>query len=1147
MFFSSLELIGFKSFKREKFTFDMPISIFTGPNGCGKTNILDSIRWVLGEQNPYSLRAKSMPDLIFHGGEREKPMSMAEVSLSFNNNNNILPLEFEEIKITRRVFPQSESVYMFNGKPTRLKDITSLLLDTGLSQDGYFLMNQEKIGLILKSNEERLRLFEEASAIAGYRVKKEEASGNLRKTFENITRIGDIMAEAQKQADSLKYQASKARRYKRLKDEFNVYKYHTLQEEYNRKKEELGNLEDEDKRIRIEIKKFEKINKEKRAYFEERLKGLKESNDKLFEIRKVKEKMRDEIVRHEERLIFLLDVIFSLKEKEKILIIKEKNLKDEALAMTSERKGLLTSLEEQKDFEDANLLEIKEKIQKLQKEEEGIKDEFIDRLRSKAGLKGRLQEREREISHLKNRIIRLKEEKERLDKEKCGIVLKRELCQKEMENLLVKIKKERNALDGLKVKEHDILKEEGNINKMITEIMEEENLFKNKLSSISSLPLYREVIERLIKDGVVKEDCILEKMIETSDEYIKAIEGFLGERLSGVVADEEKVEDLICNINKLNLGRVFIIVRSQESGVRSQEEEIGSQESGVRRRRSEVGDKYGVLANSVVKVKDDGLNWLFSNLLIVKDIATALRLSKEGWKTITINGIRVEDGLIEAGDEMGLLSKKRKIAFFKKKLLKLRESIKDFKEKGEEKEREKRVIIKEREEAERLLLKDEDSFKRLSIEAGREEEGENALSSKVLRIEDEIEDFETRGRELQKEIQAFVNEELQEIEGLRIMEKRLLGLKIEIKGLVDEERKLEDQERNRYNALELQKEKLNLLLERQKKEESQIKGILLESQAIIKERKEKEMEQIILKERLLEDKKRSEGILNEEMKLAKAVESFSIMEREKNMQLLEEKINNLYKKERENKEKMKEAEISISLLNERIGTIVSEYGEKIKNMEGSLTKEKAQNLERELLRYHEVNLSSISEYDKIQERLNFYKNELLDLNKAKDDLWYLINELDKDAKEIFDSAFKKIKDNFANIFLKVFEGGSCDILMNNGKIDIEVELPGKKKKGLLLLSSGEKTLLAIILLFSLFMVKPAPFCFLDEIDASLDEANIKRFVSLISLFSKDTQFLIITHNKRTIEIGDTIYGITMEVPGVSRSLSMRLKNNLHSS
>ncbi|MEW6681219.1 MAG: AAA family ATPase, partial [bacterium] len=424
MFFSSLELIGFKSFKREKFTFDMPISLFVGPNGCGKTNIGDAIRWVLGEQNPYNLRAKSMSELIFHGGEKEKPMSIAEVSILLNNDH-ILPLEFEKVKLTRRVFPQGESEYMINQKSCRLKDITSLLLNTGLSS-GYFLMDQEKIELILKSYEERLRLFEEASEIASYRIRKEEASSNLRKTLENITRIGDIMKELESQGESLKYQAAKARRYKRLKDELNVYKYHTLTKEYNEKKEELGLIRKEEEKIRLEIVKNEDVLRERRGDFEALLKRLGKKDEQLLNIRERREKIRDKIARQEERLIFLEKTIKSLKEKEKMLIVKEKGLKDEALAIEVEREGLLAQLEEEKGFEEADLLELKEKIQNLQKEEEKIKGELIDRLSRKAGIEGRIKEGEREIFSLFNRKKGLEEELQRLNKERDEMVLKRE-------------------------------------------------------------------------------------------------------------------------------------------------------------------------------------------------------------------------------------------------------------------------------------------------------------------------------------------------------------------------------------------------------------------------------------------------------------------------------------------------------------------------------------------------------------------------------------------------------------------------------------------------------------------------------------------------------------------------------------------------
>jgi|GEM_PF-4804163 len=1029
MFFSSIELIGFKSFKREKFTFDMPISVFVGPNGCGKSNIFDAIKWVFGEQNPYNLRVKSMSDLIFHGTDKEKPVSMAEVSVLLNNRNNILPIEFEEVKITRRIFPQSESLYMINQRPCRLKDITQLLLDTGLSQHGYFLMNQEKVELILKSYEERLRLFEEASEIAGYRVRKEEALGNLRKTLENIARIGDIMGELESQAEGLKYQAAKARRYKRLRDELNVYKYHTLINEHNRKNEELHHLEMEGEMINNEIVKNEADLNEKRRGFEALLNELKKRDDELCKIRKDYDQIKQEIARKGERLIFLKESLNSLKEREEILLKKEKGIKDELLLIEAEKKRLLVSIEEEKrGLSLVNLSELKERIKKMQGEEERIKDELIDKLSKKAGIKGRREERERELSGLKNREIRLGGEKERLEKEKSIINLKINALIKEKEAIKEKIEKEKSHLNELKALEEALLNEESKI----------------------------------------RED----------DELTKGVSGFLGKRLYGIVAPEGEINTLISYIERLNLN-IFIILKIGEM------------------------PPAGIEGNKA------------SHFVIVKDIDAALGLSKDGWKIVKIEGYKRGN------------------------------VIKDFSNRLEGIKKERERIIKEREKYEQMLLKDEDSLKSLSFKEARERENENAISLRIARIEDEMFFLKERKIELEKEIRGLVNEESEDIGGLRVLENRLSGIKIGIKNLLDEERKLEDEKRGRESALLLQKERLNFLLKKEEKGKLEAEEISVELEAIKKEGEQKENEQAFLKEEMLKIENGLSVILNEEIRVSKIKEalSSSILEGEKKMRLQEEVVNALYKRKEENKEKKRSLFTSISLLNEKIISIEDEYGEGIKNTENKLSEERAQRIEKELKTHSIVDTSSISEYEKIKERLLFYKKELDDLNKAKDDLKNLISELDRKAKETFDETFKKIGDNFSYIFLKVFGSGSCDITLSNGKIEIEVELPGKKKKGLFLLSSGEKTLIAILLLFSLFMTKPAPFCFLDEIDASLDESNTKNFIDLIKWLSHNTQFLIITHNKRTMEMANTIYGITMETPGVSKSLSLRLKKD----
>lgn len=990
MFFSSLELVGFKSFKREKFLFNMPISVFTGPNGCGKTNILDAIRWVMGEQNFYTLRVKSMADLIFHGSDGQKPMSMADASILLNNNNNTLPIEFEEVRITRRVFPQGESLYMINGRPCRLKDITLLLQGTGLSQDGYFLITHEKIDTILKSNEERIRLFEEASEISPYRLRKEEALGNLRKTLENITRIEDIVGELKNQGDNLKYQASKAKRYKRLKDELNVYRYHSLKEQYNRKNEELEKLKIEEKGIEDEIVKNEKINKEKKRDFESSLKELKEKDNKLFEIGKNREKIKDEIARKEERLINLTEAISKMKEK-----------KEKLLGIEGEKRDILQKQKEV--FEEDKLLNIRSIIKEMLDEEEKVKDELIDGLSRKAGMTGRLNEAKREITNCRLRIERLNEENKKGIKETSIIDLRIEGIEKEKQAIKETIEKQKKIIYKLTKREDEILKEESKI-----------------------------------KEG---------------NELMKIGDGLVSKRLYGVLVSQDETIRLISHIKNLNLKAL------------------------------------------VLKI-----NEITSNLIILNNMEDVLSLSNEGWKTFAIDIERIGEA-------------------------KTKDSLKEI-------EKEKIAIIKERNSHQNLILKNENQAEVLSRKVLREKENKDTISLKIERADDEIMFYKTREDELCKEIEAFGIEEKKEEEKVRVVENMLSLIKVKIKNLKEEEKRMEDEKRRIITNEELKITRLRFLEEKER-----------EREAIIKEIIEKENEEIILKESLLENKKILKVILNGEKETTslKSAISLSIAEGEKTLSQKEEAINSLHRLRERNNEKIKEIEISLSILNEKISSIEADYGTWIKDSKTRVSEEASLKIEKELLKYSNIDISAISEYDKIKERITFYEIELSDLNKAKNDLLCVIDELDKKANELFNETFKKAKSNFSSIFLKVLGGGSADITLNNGRIDIEAQMPGKKKKGLFLLSSGERALLAILILFSLFIVKPAPFCFLDEVDASLDEANVKRFIDLIKLFSKDVQFLVISHNKKTLEIGDTIYGITMETPGVSKSLSLRLK------
>ncbi|HAW50142.1 TPA: hypothetical protein DCX16_04255 [bacterium] len=1004
MFLQEIEMLGFKSFKREKFFFDKPITVFIGPNGCGKSNVVDCIKWVLGEQSSHSLRVKSMIDLIFHGTEQEKPMSMGEVSILLDNSKGLIPIELDDIRITRRIFLSGESEYILNKRPCRLKDISNLLFDTGLSQNGYFLMEQGKLESFLKNKEERIRIFEEASNIAGYKAKKDEACSKLQKTVLNIMRIGDIMKELIVQEKNLKYQVSMVRRYKNLKEAFDVFRFKAFESEYNKREQGLQKIKNEDDELRKKIIEQEEILKEKRKLIEGILKIIEEKNEKFSSILEEKEKIKTEITKKEERLIYISEKIEYNTKKEKELLLKRKLLEDELLALNKEKEGFVLE-DYPRDDETLKIKGIKEEIEVLEKKEEREKQGLIEKLREKAQIQGRLIEGERELSNIKNRLIRFDEERKRINERLNNLSKEKELQTIGKNQFIEKIEIEKDGLTKLK--------------KRFDEILEVEQ-------RIIDEPFYPKVIDRLIETGSISSQDI---EIFKESYFVNTIQEVLGVRSIPIVY-------------KVNLKtRVLFFI------------EVPKEEKGLSREEIEV-----------------------------------IKLEKERNKRL------------------------------------------------------KKEVLKEINEKETSIARYEDSLKRTIVAIERCEKEEEELKSKVLGIKNEIVLYDERKKELNLEIETFRFSLERKEKNIKHQEKRVVKIRERLKELLENERKKEEEERKKFISIELKKERYNFINEAIKKQSLGIESISSELKDICEERKKMENERIFLGNEAYQYKTMLDGILKEEGKVKGEIENHKekVRLQEKDILSLASSIADLREKREKNSGFVVEYESRLSFLSGKLSSIIEECGEEIKKKESRIDKDTAEKIERKLESMKGINFLAESEYNTIKERILFYKNELFDLNNARYDLEELIKELDKKAKEAFDETFLRIRDNFRNLFLRIFDGGEGDIVLSDGKIEIEAKLPGKRKKGLVLLSSGEKTLLAIIFLFSLFMVKPAPFCFLDEIDASLDEANTKRFLGLIFELSKNTQFLIITHNKRTIETANTIYGITMETPGISKALSIRL-------
>jgi chromosome segregation protein len=1133
MFLTELELTGFKSFVKQKFVLDGGTTVFIGPNGCGKSNISDAIRWVLGEQSPGNLRCKAMSDLIFHGTEKKKSTGLAEVSITLDNKNEFLPIEFDSVRLTRRLFGSGESEYLINGRRCRLKDITSLFLDTGLGVGGYSIFEQAKIDSILRRPEERLVLFEEAAGISGFKVKIAESLANLKKTNENILRLQDILIEIGSQAQSLKGQAKKAQRYKKEKERLTLLKlglaqkrYQVLTEELNKKNEVHSLQKKEEGLLKVKVGKLEELVKRQKEALAEKRRMFSIQREALISIKKEQAIKRESLARCEERVVYLEKTAEEVKKRAQVAKIRSQEIEIEINEMEEESKKALSEVK----VNGERLVILKESLSLLSDErkviagkEEEAKIELIDSENQRIEVSNTIGRTRVELvtfSHIKERLNKdLVSLKERLEKTS----LSRKGSSEKKKALSETIEEKKRYLESIKKEASGLTFEIQKVSDEIERLMRQEEQNSFKLSSIAKDP--HKIPPALQKPST----CLLADSIDLPKELAVALESVLGRRITAIlVKDKRELDEMLRAIKEERLERTAFLLSNEGDF--------------FYRRDAPKGDGVIGRLSDLVYSEIQGISNLLSNILITSDVETGIKYSREGWRCVTYTGEVIDGVVIEAGStERGYLRAK----ILARELEEALSSIKKRKEGllGAKKEKESlsHKIQKEILERDRELRNKIDLFQNLEFEQVRLKEEEGKLLERISSIETEIKEIEGKEKEIEKGLVALVQSEVEKKKEAEKRKETLQGLREDYKKVSAKE--MENMENIRRCEIEVQrfvereKDLSNFIQKRQREME---RLSLEEIENLSEEERQTKARWLLYKE--IEGLKTAILILqNTEAEQEKGELEAEYERLEKAIVKIEAERNDLMLISDNKREALVSVEVEIASFQTRLASFLENYGEEVKSIpvmevdENELKEE-----EERFARIGEVNLLAISEYEKIKERLGLYEEELEDVNKAKADLHYLIKELEKTGKERFTETFGKIKENFSKIFFDVFAGGEADLVLQDGGIEIYAQPKGKRSRDIHLLSSGERSLVALCLLFALFSVRPAPFCLLDEVDSFLDESNIQRFLLLVSSLSKVTQFLIVTHNKRTIEASSSIYGITMAEPGVSSALSFKL-------
>jgi chromosome segregation protein len=1176
MLLSKLEIKGFKSFgDRMVIHFDKGITGVVGPNGCGKSNVVDAIRWVLGEQKSRMLRSDKMENVIFNGTKNRKPTNMAEVSLTFENTKNLLPTEYTHVTITRRYYRSGESEYLLNGIACRLKDIVNLFMDTGINSNSYAIIELKMIDELLNDkNNSRRELFEEAAGISKFKTRKKETLRKLEDTDADLERVEDVLFEIEKNLKSLEKQAKQTARYFEIKKEYKEASINLARKSVEKHAANLLSLsqkvqEEQDRKLAISTKMTEKeafleFNKaeliQKEKLLSSRQRALNEH------VNKIRQFESDKKIKNE-RLRFLEDR--SQKLREQIDTDKKSN----------DRAGFsIRSLEHEK-----------ESAQKLLFEKEMVVNELRTAYESKKTEQFDIQERQkilsRDFSIKKDRVYQLAKDQE--IKQIQLSTLKQELEKTanadssqessliEFEEKMLKLKAELDIkieeLSKLKNKEEDQIQKIEEANRIIEMIREEVTQSSRKLDSkqnefnltkslVENLEGFPEAIKFLKKSSNwAKETPLLSDILTTEERFRVTIENFLENYMNYYVVETEA--QAIAAVNLLSdsakgKANFFVLEHFQNfhpSQTKIFENAIPATEI------IEYDEKYAKL-----------IGFILDDVYIVKGEYQDFPKDQSAI-FITENGKFTKRKFSISGGSVGLFEGKR--IGRAKNLEKLEKEIKELNKRvsatRSNLDNKLSDLVKLKEVSYKSPIENlqkainEINQDYISVKTKKEQLGE-LLSSNANKREDIIERIESIQISLEAILPALQNENLA-FESLQVeLEEINIRLQTESESLsqkstvFNQENILYHQQLNRVNSLEQEIEfkqsAFESSKERVEKSQSELASIDQEIKILLdsNEIKDDELVELYAEKEGIEkgvneaekDYYACRGLIDETDKqirdLQKSKESLDTLIQEMQQSINEVKLRLTGLKERLSVE----FEIELDHLMEESPELDEAYLE----LSESEIKEIVQLAKDRLEKIGPINPMAMEAFNEIKERYDFIITQKEDLIKAKNSLVETINEIDQVAKETFLEAFGKIKENFMKVFRSLFTAeDDCDLKLIDPEnplespIEIMAKPKGKRPLTINQLSGGEKTLTATSLLFAIYLLKPAPFCIFDEVDAPLDDANIDKFNNIIQTFSKDSQFIIVTHNKRTMASTDIIYGITMIEAGISRVVPVDLR------
>ena len=1190
MYLKQLNIHGFKSFSdKVKLEFNKGITAVVGPNGSGKSNVSDAVRWVLGEQKAKSLRGDKMEDIIFAGTETRKPLGFAEVAITIDNQDQKMPIEYTEVTVTRRVYRSGESEYRINGTNCRLKDIHELFMDTGVGREGYSIIGQGRIDELLSAKaDDRRRIFEEAAGIVKYKVRKNEAIIKLEKEQQNLVRIEDIIAELEEQMEGLEKQSSKAKVYLDLREKIKFATLSMFCSDADNMEQEYQKQE-RNKQIALDNKQNMLSEKEKNA--EQKQKVIEESEQLKNEIentqqqiincRSEQQKTESDIQLAKQQIEhFLQNIKMLQKQNEAKEQQKEQNQKEEQLLLTKITAIDMTtkSAKERLQQQEYEFEKLNSNLSESEKNMEDYKSEMVEQIRIGTEAKGDIAQRQSMLEQFEQRQKQLSSEKEYLKDQIHSQNVHNEVLFKQQQELQQQQQQLQQSLLELEQNKKELFVQKEKIAKEQKAREQQLQQKRSRFSVLSEMEKEHEGYYKSVKNilhlkttGNQKWQGIcgaVGELLHVAEKYETAIEIALGGSLQSIVTKTEyDAKEAIQYLKQNNLGRATFLPITAVKGRKLIKDDILS-ENGILGIASDLV-KYDVEYENVMQS-------LLGRTVIAENIDIAVALSKkyhQQYRIVTLDG-----DLFNVGGAMtgGSIAKKAVNVFgrsreikelaesiqkestlfetIQKQLEELEKKLVEINELSVQKQMESQQIQlslqkneQDRQNTAQLLQEKEQKQTLYDLEQSQLLEQCQSATEEIEQFQKTVEQSEQKMTEINQKLAVFQNSMTEEKQQRDEILNRITELKVNISAEEQNKKAVED------NIRRLQQQN-SILQKEQQQTESEI--LSLEQKNIQKQSEQKELEQKIVSYK--EEEQKQQAIFTEltENRQNKKQQIAVLEQQEKQtLETISQLNNELFRIETK---QQKIAEEKKRLFDEiweeyemTYDMVKQEYDSQNSNISYQKLKSDVKQWKNDIKQLGHVNVEAIENYKEVKNRYEFLTTQRKDILDAEQKLRLLITDLSEMMEKRFREQFAMISKNFSEVFREMFGGGKAYLKLSDetkvleSSIEIIAQPPGKSLQNMMLLSGGERALTAIAILFSILKMKPSPFCILDEIEAALDDANVKRYADYLKKFSKDTQFIVITHRKGTMEAADVMYGVTMQEKGVSKMISVNFEDKAY--